>query len=42
MTEYKYKNATVRIHGTPDMANIKAATERFAKKAMAAKKKNKN
>lgn len=39
MTEYKINNATVRIHGTPDMENIKKATERFVKKAMMAKRK---
>jgi hypothetical protein len=39
MTEYKFKNATVRIHGTANLENIKAATECFVKKAITAKKK---
>lgn len=42
MVEYKFEKATVRIHGTADQEKIRAATERFVKKAMAAKKKNNN
>ena len=39
MVEYKFNGCTVRIHGTPNIDNIKKATARFAKKAIAAKKK---
>lgn len=31
MEEIKYKNATVRIHGSADRGNLKRATEKFAK-----------
>lgn len=31
MKEIKYKNATVRIHGSADRENLKKATEKFAK-----------
>lgn len=41
MTEFKIKKATVRIHGKPDQEKIRAATEKFLKKAEAAKKKTK-
>ena len=33
MTEYKFNNAIVRIHGSCDHDNLKAATEAFIKKA---------
>ena len=39
MTEYKHKNALVRMHGTADQTKIKAATERFVKRAVQQKKK---
>ena len=39
MTEYKFQNATVRIHGTVDLDNLKAATERFMKKVLIEKRK---
>lgn len=39
MTEYKIGNALVRIHGTADQNNVKAATERFIKRAIQQKKK---
>lgn len=32
MTEYKFKNCTVRIHGEPDKENLKTASEDFMKK----------
>ena len=32
MTEYKFENATVRIHGTASKETIEAATIRFLKK----------
>lgn len=35
MTEYKINNATVRIHGTVDHDKLKAATERYLKRAEA-------
>ena len=38
MTEYKLGYATVRIHGNVNRDNVKAATERFVKKAMMQKK----
>lgn len=39
MTEYKIGSATVRVHGTPDRDKLKAASERFMKQVLAAKKK---
>ena len=39
MQEYKFGNAIVRIHGTVDLENLKAATERFMKRALIEKKK---
>lgn len=39
MTEYQFKNAKVRVHGTPDPDNLKAATQKFLKQAEAQKKK---
>ena len=39
MTEYKIGNATVRIHGTVDLENLKTATERFMKKALMSQRK---
>ena len=39
MTEYKFENATVRIHGTVDLENLKTATERFMKKVLIEKRK---
>lgn len=32
VTEYKYKNATVRIHGTADQKKVKEAATLFLKK----------
>lgn len=40
MEEYKVARATVRIHGVPDNDRIKAASERFMKRAIAARKQN--
>lgn len=42
LVEIKYNNATVRIHGTVDMQNLKSATETFLKKAEAQKKRKVN
>lgn len=39
MTEYRTGNAIIRVHGTPDMEKIKAASEQFMKRVLAAKKK---
>ena len=39
MTEYKFENATVRIHGTVDLENLKTATEQFMKKVLIEKRK---
>lgn len=39
MTEYKFQNATVRIHGTVDLENLKTVTERFMKKVLIEKRK---
>lgn len=36
---YIIGNATVRIHGTPDMEKFKASTERFMKRAIERKRK---
>lgn len=33
MTEYKHGKATIRIHGSYDLDNVKAATVAFLKKA---------
>lgn len=41
MEEFRVGKATVRIHGKPDQEKIRAATEKFLKKAEAAKKKAK-
>lgn len=41
MTEYKFGNALVRMHGEADQEKIKAATTIFLKKVEAAKKKAK-
>lgn len=39
MTEYKFQNATVRIHGTANLESLKTATERFMKKVLIKKRK---
>lgn len=39
MTEYKIGAATVRIHGEADRERIKAATEKFAKRVLIARQK---
>lgn len=39
MTEYKFNNAKVRVHGTPDPDNLKTATQRFLKEAEQQKRK---
>lgn len=39
MTEYKFGNATVRVHGSPDPDNLKAATLKFLKQAANQRKK---
>lgn len=39
MKEYKVGKATVRIHGNPDMENLKAATLKFLKQAESQRKK---
>lgn len=39
MTEYKFQNATVRIHGEVNTEVLKTATERFMKKVLIEKKK---
>ena len=38
MEEYKIGRATVRIHGAADHDKIKAASERFMKRVIAARK----
>lgn len=40
MTEYKTKNAIIRIHGTANEEKVKAAAETFLKKAKRRAKKN--
>ena len=42
MTEYKFQNATVRIHGTVNLEGLKTATERFAKKVLLEKRKTRS
>ena len=42
MTEYKFQNATVRIHGTVDIETLKTATERFMKKVLIEKRKTRS
>ena len=37
--EYKFQNATVRIHGSVNHENLVSATERFMKKVLLAKRK---
>lgn len=39
MEEYKIGRAIVRVHGTADPDRLRAATEKFLKKATAQKKK---
>lgn len=39
MTEYKFQNATVRIHGSVNLEGLKTATERFMKKVLIEKRK---
>ena len=39
MTECRYKNAIIRIHGSYDLENVKAATTTFLKKAEEQRKK---
>ena len=39
MTEYKFQNATVRIHGTVDIEGLKTATEQFMKKVLISQRK---
>ena len=39
MTEYKFQNATVRIHGSVDLEKLKTAAERFMKKVLIEKRK---
>lgn len=41
MTEFKFGKATVRIHGTCDHDNLKAASEAFMKKVERKKKNEK-
>ena len=41
MQEYKYKNATVRIHGTYDREKLEEATKIFMKKVNKRKKEEK-
>ena len=38
MTEYKFQNATVRIHGSANLEGLKTATERFMKKVLIQRK----
>ena len=38
VAEYKYNNATVRIHGTADRENLKRSTEKYLKKVVRSKK----
>lgn len=39
MTEYKFENATVRIHGTVNVEELKTATEQFMKKVLISQRK---
>lgn len=39
MTEYRTGNAIIRVHGTPDMDKVKAASEQFMKRVISARKK---
>ena len=39
MTEYKFQNATVRIHGNVNLDELKTATERFMKKVLISQRK---
>ena len=38
MTEYKYQNAIVRIHGNPNQEKLEAASVNFMKKVIRRKK----
>lgn len=38
MTEYKFDNCTVRIHGSIDPEKLKAATEAYLKKVVRSRK----
>lgn len=38
MTEYKFDNCTVRIHGSIDQEKLKAATEAYLKKVVRSRK----
>lgn len=40
MKEYKLNNCTLRIHGSPDIEKVKAATTVYLKKAETMKKRN--
>ena len=40
MTEYKINNCTVRIHGSPDLENVKQATAAYLKKVETIKRRN--
>lgn len=40
MTEYEFKNAKVRLHGTADEEKLKAATMLFLKKSIERKREN--
>lgn len=41
MTEYKFENCRVRIHGTPDRERLEAATQTFLKKVVQNEKQKK-
>ena len=41
MTEYKLNNCTVKIHGSPDLENLKAKTTDYLKKVERVKKSQK-
>ena len=41
MKEYRYENCIVRVHGTPDMENLKKATAQYLKKVVRSKKNEK-
>jgi hypothetical protein len=41
MTEYKFQNATVRIHGSVNQERLKSATEKFMKKVLKCQRKQK-
>ena len=41
MQEFRIGQATVRIHGRPDEEKLRAATEKYLKKMVQAKKKEK-